>query len=425
MSSRKTFTIVRSFVVTILLSAFAAGAVAQEPEAAPATVVVEGTVKDRASKKKLANVSVFVPGTRIGTVSNADGSFSLKIPADKAAAGLKAEQVGYFSSVIPLPHDQESELTIWLRPSAKTLKELVVRSGDPRVIVEEALRKVPQNYSSEPQLYSAFYRETIQKRKRYVGITEGMVSVYKTGYKRQNVARERVGIRKGRRLMSQNSKDTIAVKILGGPTMPVVMDFIKNREFLFTDKELDYYQFQLDNPTSIDDRLQFVVKFRPTVKVDYPLFEGVLYIDQESLAISRAEFELDMSDKSKATRAILRQKPTGLHFKPQEVSFVVTYRDIDGVSSINYMSSKMRFKCDWKRRLFSSGFTTYAEMVVVDREEGEVENIPRKQAFGKYDIFYDQVDNYRDPDFWRDYNIIEPTESLETAVEKLLKQSSI
>lgn len=82
----------------------------------------------------------------------------------------------------------------------------------------------------------------------------------------------------------------------------------------------------------------------------------------------------------------------------------------------------MRFKCDWKKRLFSSTFTTYSEMVMVDREEEGVESIKYKDAFKQRQVFYDAVNEYWDEDFWKDYNIIEPTESLESAVNKLKKR---
>jgi hypothetical protein len=37
-------------------------------------------------------------------------------------------------------------------------------------------------------------------------------------------------------------------------------------------------------------------------------------------------------------------------------------------------------------------------------------------------MFYDKVEYFKDPDFWEDYNIIEPTESLDKAVNRLLKR---
>lgn len=215
--------------------------------------------------------------------------------------------------------------------------------------------------------------------------------------------------------------NTVAVKIAGGPYLPVMLDVVKNPDALFSLEELDYYDFKMEPPVMIDDRQQYVVSFRPRVKVDYALNIGKVYIDCETQSFTRAEYSLDVSDRMKATRAVLYKKPSGLRFKAQEVEFVVTYKYQDGVSYLNYIRTKTRFKCDWKRRLFSSGYTTNAEMVMVDREETQSAPISRREAFGSHDIFYDMVDDFNDTDFWRDYNIIEPTESLEKAVAKLKK----
>lgn len=385
--------------------------------------VISGVVKESAHNKKLAGVSLSVPGSNISTVSNDDGYFSLKIPRSLLGSGIKAEHVGYSSATVKLPAAQNS-LTIRLNPTAKILDELLVYGADPRELVEEAIKKIPRNYPSAPNMFSSFYRETVQKGKRYIEVSEAIVNVLKRPYKFRHTGGERVQVVKGRRLVSQKKNDTVAVKIVGGPTLPVVLDVVKNEDILFSLAELDYYEFKMEPMTTIDERRQFVVGFTPVAKVDYALNKGKVYIDAETQSITRAEFSLDMSDKDKATRAILYKKPRGLRFNPQEVDFTVTYKYQDGISYLNYIRTKTRFKCDWKRRLFSSGYTVYAEMVMVDRDDNPAQTIQRKEAFGKTDIFTDLVENFSDKDFWKDYNIIEPTESLEKAVSKLRKQNA-
>ena len=61
-------------------------------------------------------------------------------------------------------------------------------------------------------------------------------------------------------------------------------------------------------------------------------------------------------------------------------------------------------------------------MVMVNRIEQPEERIKNKDAFKQREVFYDVVEEYWNEDFWQDYNIIEPTESLESAVKKLRKR---
>lgn len=211
-------------------------------------VTISGTVKDKDSKKALANVSISLDGSNIGTVSNNDGTFSLTVPVEYSNGNIKAEQLGYFSGTLSLSGLEagKKHVAIMLKSSAKMLQEVIVRGGKPEEIVEEALKKIPENYSPDKNMFTAFYRETVQKGKRYIGVSEAMVDVFKTPYIRRYNTGERVQIQKGRRLISQKLRDTLSVKIEGGPVLPVMIDFVKNSEFLFGPDELTYYHFAME-----------------------------------------------------------------------------------------------------------------------------------------------------------------------------------
>ena len=391
---------------------------------AQGSLLVTGIVKDKESRKALTNVNIAVQGSNVGTVTNADGVFSLKVSQEELSRGVVVSHLGYQNTLVSAEALTKSQkrLTIWLTPTVLTLEMVNVYGGDPLALVEQAIRRVPQNYAPNDHLFSAFYRETIQKRNRYIGISEAVADVYKTSYQTRDASRERVQILKGRRLESQKKSDTLAVKIAGGPNMPISLDVAKNDEELLDVNMLHCYRFFMQLSMSIDDRMQYVVAFEPRVVLDYPLYTGLLYIDQQTLTLTRAEFQLDLSNKEKAVRHILRKKPAGLRFKLNEVSYLTTYRYQDGRAYLNYLRNLIRFKCDWKKRLFSSTFTTTTEMVMVDRTDHPEERIDSKDAFKQKDIFYDVVEEYWNVDFWKDYNIIEPTESLESAVKKLKKQ---
>lgn len=401
-------------------------AVAQEPvEAMKTEFTVSGVVRDKESRKKLENVAVSLVGTPIGTVTNAEGVFSLKIPHMDTIPQLELSHIGYMNARFSASAPEGSNnmyATILMIPIALQLNEVVAYGNSARRIVEEAMERIPKNYPSGESMTSAFYRETVQKGHRYISISEAMLDVYKTSYRQRTSDRDKVQIDKARRLLSQKQSDTLGVKVVGGPNLPLFMDVVKNAYALFDEETLDYYSFVQEPSVFIDDRLQYVISFRPRVKLDYALYVGRVFIDREHLAFTRAEFELDLSDRERAVAAILYKKPLGLRFRPQKVSFLITYRQHDGVTCLNYICNEMCFKCDWKRRLFSSSYVARSEMVAVDREEHPERVIARRDAFKPYQVFYDIVKEYWSEDFWKDYNIIEPTESLEDAVKKLRKQ---
>jgi len=382
---------------------------------------ISGVVKDKPRGKNLEYVNISVPGSNLSGITNADGYFLLKVKDSIQAKEVEFSRIGYYSTRIPLEGKDMLDQTFYLNPNEKQLKEVVVETWkNPEDLVREALRRVAYNYSNKPDLLTGFYRETVQKSRKFINISEAVINIYKSSYS-YNVANDRVQIFKGRNLVTTKVSDTLAVKLLGGPNLSVYADIVKNPDILFDEESLHYFSFKIEDSKFLDNRQQYVLSFTPAVILTYPLYYGTLYIDKETLAFTRAEFFLDMKDRDKATEAILRKKPAGLRFKPDELFFIVSYKQRDGKSYLNYIRNEVKFKCDWKRRLFSTNYTVMSEMVVTESKEN-VSNIPRKESFNERESLSDKVMNFYDDNFWGAYNIIEPTESLESAVNKLKKE---
>ncbi|MBR5850857.1 MAG: carboxypeptidase-like regulatory domain-containing protein [Alistipes sp.] len=388
-----------------------------------ATRTVIGYVRDAATGEVLENVHVAVVGTNIGTVSNADGRFVLKLTDETVRYGLHFAHLGYHNNQVTAREVlQGGELQVKLLPSAVSVREVSVYGGDARRLVEMAIERIASNYPAVGHRFTAFYRETVQKRRRYINVAEAVMEVYKSDYAVRLPYRDRARIERGRRLVSQRKRDTLAIKVAGGPAMPVFLDLVKNPDELLGTGELYNYNFRMEQPVMLDNRMQHVIAFEPRREQPYALYIGTLYIDQESLAITRADYRLDVSDQEKATERVLQKRPAGLLFRPQEISFLVTYKRQGSRYYLNYLRHTIRFRCDWKRRSYAAAYTTVSEMVMVDRQEQSAEVIRMRDSYPARAIFTDVVDDYWEEDFWRDYNIIEPTESLETAVERLRKQ---
>jgi len=385
---------------------------------------VSGIVKDRTTKKALAYVNISVPGSNLSSITNEEGSFVFKIKDSIRAKEIEFSRIGYYNTRIPTNGNDQLDQTFYLDPNEKQLKEVVVESWrNPSDLVREALRRIENNYSNKPNLFTGFYRETVQKRKKFINISEAVINIHKSPYSNNmDVYNDRVQIFKGRRLLTTKVSDTLAVKLLGGPNLSVYADIVKNPDILFDEESLSNFNFRMKDSEFLDDRQQYVLSFEPAVILPYPLYYGTLYIDKETLAFTRAEFYLDMKDRNKATEIILRKKPAGLRFKPDEVSFIVSYKQREGKSYLNYIRNEVKFKCDWQRRLFATNYTVESEMVVTETKEGQVNNIPRREMFNINESLSDKVMNFYDNNFWGAYNIIEPTESLESAVNKLKKE---
>lgn len=378
-------------------------------------VVVSGVVVDDKTGAPIGQVSV--SSGKVSVVTNEDGAFTLKLQA--MPEHVRISHLGYKTRQVGVTQGQTEGLKVRLQPTTIQLREIIVVNEDPRELVDIAIKKIPDNYSRVPELLKGFYRETAMKRKHYIYVAEGVEDMYKTPYTR-GTARDRVAIVKGRRLLSQKSGDTLGVKVMGGPVQALFLDIVKNRDFLLNKEELDLYQFSMAVPEYINDRPQYVVKMEPRGVSLNALYHGKLYIDMDRLAFTRIELDLDMSDREKATYTMLVKKPIGVRFRPRELSSVVDYRYEDGVTRISYLRNTFRFNCDWKKRLFATSFTATCEMVVTDSESDNVQPIASRGSFDSRDAYYDKVEYFLDSAYWDKYNIIEPSESLDKAIQKLV-----
>ena len=383
--------------------------------------IVSGVVKNKTNNKKMEYVNISVLGTGIGTVTNEDGEFTLKVSESTNAKDIEFSYIGFHNTRIPINGTNLVNQTFYMSPKAKELPEVVIKSWDARKLMEEAISKIPQNYSKNSNLLTGFYRETAKKGRNYINIAEAIVQIYKSPYT-DDIYSDKVQILKGRKLLSVKKSDTLAIKLLGGPNLSIMSDIVKNQEIMLDPEYLNHYKFSMESSTLINDRVHLVVKFEPFVENSpFILYYGRFYIDAETLSFTRAEYSMDMRDRNKVTQAILRKKPSGLHFKPEEMTYIVSYKERDGITYLNYVRNEIRFKCDWKRRLFATNYEIFSEMVVTDNEIENATSISRRDAFNINNSLSDKVMNFYDEDFWGNYNIIEPSESLESAVSKLKK----
>ena len=386
-----------------------------------AQTVISGKVTDL-NGQPLAHVSVMVEGTEVQTVTNEDGQFTLKM--HEQPHRLRLSHIGYKTRHIALEQGTTEQLRIRMQSNTIELSEVLVSVNDPLSILKAAMARIEKNYPNEPELMRCFYRETARRGSRFISVAEAVTEMYKSDYY-YGPERDAVAILKGRRLMSMKARDTRGVKVQGGPVLPLMVDLAKNREYVLNEENIAHYKLSMEVPVKIADRAQYVINMEPEGIQFYPIMKGRVFIDQETLTFTRAELQLDMRDWRAASDYMLVHKPFGLRFRPRELTMTIVYNtDEQGIAHMSYVRNEMRFNCDWKRRLFASPFTTVCEMVVTDRQQkGDGVKRPRgRSSFGLRDRFYDKVEYFDDPDFWADYNIIEPTESLENAIDKLKKR---
>jgi hypothetical protein len=382
-----------------------------------------GKVVDSETGSALVFASVAVKESNVATITNIDGEFLIKISEIQSAKNLEITYLGYKNKTVPLTDLRIDgyKNVISMTPAPIPIREIIVKPIDPEEIVRNAIGRISRNYVDEANLMTAFYRETIRKNRTYVSIGEAVVEIFKAPYS-NDLRYDGARIYKGRKGTDVERMDTVLFKLQGGPVTSLQLDIIKNPQDILTFDAMKYYDYSLVSVVEIDDKPHYVISFKQKPSVENPLFLGTLYIDTNTSTLSEAEFGYNVEDKDAASSIFIKKKPLGMDVTPDMVTYRVKYREQDGRSYFTYSRAEVKFKVDWKRKLFNTFYTTMSEIAITDRTNEEVIKIPSREKIRYTDVFSEEVEAFADPDYWGDYNVIEPDQSIESAIRRLSRR---
>ncbi len=382
----------------------------------------QGKIVEKNTKKELVFATISLEGTNISTISNTEGDFLLKVPNSITEGVVSFSFLGHSTTKIPLQELNENNNKIELEISVTQLAEVNINAPkDAEGLIREVLAKKGENYFNDPTLMTAFYRETIKKRRRNVSLSEAVVNIYKTPY--DSFRKDAVQLYKARKSTDYKRLDTVALKLQGGPFNALYVDIMKYPEYIFSDEQLDDYTFSFDRTTMINDRQVYIINFKQLETIAAPLYAGKLYVDAQDKTLTSAVYNLNITNRELASRLFVRKKPRNVDVWPTEVAYRVDYRSKDGKWYYGYSNVLLEFKVNWKDKLFNSVYKMTAEMAVTDwKKNTEGQSLKAKERIKKSIILSDEAIGFSDPDFWGEYNIIEPEKSIESAIKKIQRQ---
>ncbi|MDO7172796.1 carboxypeptidase-like regulatory domain-containing protein [Mariniflexile sp. AS56] len=391
--------------------------------AQPATTFIEikGRIVDDASNDALIFADIIIKDSNMSTVTNSDGEFALKIPDSLANKSVSFSHLGYQQKELKI-----SELSAYskikLIPAITELSTVEIKTfKDAETLLRETLKNRSHAYNNENALMTAFYRETIKKRRKNASLSEAVVQIHKQPY--SNFKNDAIELIKSRKSTDYTRLDTLAVKLQGGPFCNLYTDIIKYPEYIFTKENIPLYDFNFGVSTQVNNKPVYVINFKQKPNIQEPLYYGKLYIDSETLALTNAVFRLNVENKELSSEMYIRKKPRKVDVYPTEATYRVNYRTQNGKWHYAYSNILLTFKVNWKGKLFNSVYTLNSEMAITDWRINDPKLVKTKEHMLKpTTILADETSGFKDPAFWGEYNIIEPEKSIEAAIEKIKKQ---
>lgn len=386
-----------------------------------AIITFRGKVIDLDEKEALPYSSISVIERNIGTISNIDGEFELKIPDKLIDDTVVISCLGYKQYRFPVNKITDNEVNIFLQPTSIQLKEIKVSVINPQDILARIISKIPLNYPLDPKIMTAFYREVLQQDNNYIDVAEAVLEIRKASYN-NSFSEDKVKYLKGRKSLNVKSYQYVDFKIQGGPYYITKLDVVKTLDSFLDPEFRDSYKYFLEEIIEYDNRDTYVIRFKPKEKIDYPCYLGKLYVDMSSFALVHAEFELSRSGLKLAHKSLIKKKPKDFSVRPIQVNYKVSYRRSEGLWHLSNAQASIDFRVKSKKDKVNSVFHSNSELLITDFKADDGTHFKRNALFSPKDIFTEIVLNY-DEAFWGSYNIIKPSEALRNALKKYYQEN--
>lgn len=406
-----------AFIVTLLLCL---AGYAQETE----IVTVWGKAVDFISGEPVAHASVRVSGGNVGTVTNSEGVFSLKIPVAYADGILSVDCLGYsmwHADVSKMTGTTEKEpYSIGMMRTFFKLDSAVVRSIEPLELLKYAYSRVYYNYPTHREATTAFYREIIKKgSSKYLRLSEAVIDIDKASY--TGYGTDKAAVYKGRTVSNYDQTDSILINYQGGVISALELDQVHNPFAGVPWQHVEmFYDFKMEEPRNIGDRMFYVVSFNQKATEKDMLCRGRVYIDTDTYAIGRFEGWDNVEGRPYAYTDYIKDKPKDTQVAMKEVAWVMNYKESGGRWFLDYSSLSFQINVRRSGKLLRNTYSIVSEMAVTDHYPGNLE-ITGSARIRPRDQIADLVNDFTDDAFWGTYNIIEPDQSIEDAIRRIIR----
>lgn len=362
---------------------------------------LSGQIIDVETKQPLPFATVNIQNTPKGVVSNAGGQFEFSFPTKHLTDTIVFSIAGYQSEkMLAQKLVNQGSLKIELVEKAVVLSEVVVTNKELTAweILELALKKIPDNYPTDPFEFKAFYRDYKLENDTCISIFEAAFSAYDKGYSKVGnklLLREKVVLEQVRKSLSVEYNAHTFKRV------NVMKELIKLNDVRYQSRLLDKkykrrYDYSMAGYEVINDRLMYKIK----VKNDWSYF---VYVDVVTYAIPKIEMDFKWIKDVDVNEWILGDT---LKYNQTEATMLLEFQMINGLYYPKYCSFTANLDAmdmETDTRLFTAYLLQ--EYMVTDIDFDPEEKPEKSERMDPYEMIENQKSNY-DPEFWKNYNII-------------------
>ncbi len=369
--------------------------------------IAKGYISNETNDKPLPYVHIQIKGTGIGTISDKNGHFLLKIPSAYFDKRLLVSYIGYESFETEIKSIKKA-LIVRLKPADYQIGEVIIMPDSTLLtFLEKAFKKIPENYPDYPTRLTGFYREAVKSvNNEYTYFAEAVTKTYKNSYNKKGVQGQ-VKILKS--LVNEFPKiDSLPIRFYGGVFEASDGDIIFNRGSFINPKNFKNYHYALDGITKFNGNDVYIISFDTKNDSLNGSREGRFYLDKASLAYLFIEYQLT---------------PQGL--KSLSANISVRRNVLKLEKTINYfkVDDKWHFKHSKSTEHFKKGsnitWVKEDEYLTTKIQTDSVNPTPLNERLEYGDVFSEKAKSYQTEDYWEEYNVLNKDSLLDKQLKLL------
>ncbi len=383
-------------------------------------VIFKGVLINTTEKERVAYASVSILFRPIGVVSNEQGEFKLYIPAEYNNDSAVVTCLGYQTCKKKVSDINNDIIdTIKLVPEIYTLSEIVITADLNKSladkIVKNAIKLIPDNYSTKPFIIGGYYREYIKKDNEFLNLLEAAVDIEDPGFGKKDYENSKLRLlqyRKNKNLHIDSSKlityDNYIHKYIpgayinpmGGNELSILrshdpirnynrfsMSFINNFSKWFVRNHL----LKIDSISIFDGKSIYCISFNTGYRIadyihDIYRVSGNIIIRSDNQSIIKMTYTL-FANTDEGELKLYEMK--------------VEYREYRKKMYLNYLLFENYFETKFKKE--TQAQYQYREFFVNNVLPDRFKPITQEETLSKKTPLFENK-TVDDPNFWKHYN---------------------
>ena len=400
-------------------------------------VQIKGRVVDNQTSSPIAYVHIYNNDLGIGTTTNLNGEFNLKIIDTLSHVKLIFSHTSYEVYTIDIERACNIDTSFFLTPRSIFLEEISIRPPNAFDLIKMCVQQRNVNHSIEGFTTTGFQREIIKNQNEYVQLLEtDYETKYSNGQFSSSLIDGRFAENKAFRMRDQlwNDKNggfyVFGITSLGASNIPFETSVL-GIDLKNIDDLPKYYNLHYKGVIELASGAAFCIQFYPKEGIKKPLIEGTLYVDSDTYALVELDYKIGIGNKKylKTNKSWdgneLSTSPFSKKVKILEQSHKIKYQLFNGKW---YFSSKVQnvkftaaVKLPFKTIAKSSVLDLHLEQIIsnINSESQNIisDTIPTTMYY--YQVYLKNNHENYEPTQWNQYKKIKDNIDYSQVVKKL------